>query len=240
MENAGYIALSRQIAVRRNLDIVANNLANMTTVGYKAQNIMFEEHLNGKASDKINSFNQVNDYGQYMSTSAGKFQNTGNPLDISIKGNGYMSVETPAGTRYTRNGMFQLNQLGEIVTQQGFPVGSDSNAPITVPQGTNEIKITSKGDVVADGSVVGRIGVFAFENQQDLVQVGNNMYTSEKEPAKDEESTVLQGMLESSNVNPIAEMTKMLSISRSYTGSQKIINDEHERLRGMVRKLGEQ
>ncbi|HCK32135.1 MAG: flagellar basal-body rod protein FlgF [Micavibrio sp.] len=237
MENASYIALSRQVSVARNLDIVANNIANASTTGFKAHGVLFEEYLQKNPNADFKDFEMVNDYGEYTNTSVGPIKNTGNPLDVALDGKGFMRVETEAGPRYIRNGELQLNAAGEIVTPQGYPVSSPTNAALSVPPGTKEIKITTDGSVHADGAVVGQIGVWEFDNMQDVVQMGNNLFSAEVEPVAAQETDVIQGALEGSNVNPIVELTKMIELSRNYTGAQRILNDEHERIRRAIQTI---
>jgi flagellar basal-body rod protein FlgF len=240
MENAGYIALSRQLAVSHSLDLIANNIANTSTVGFKGHRLLFDEYLQKNIDDQRNNFEMVNDYGQFMNTADGTLLSTGNTLDMAIRGEGLFKVSTPQGDRYSRNGEFQMNEIGEIVTDQGYPVLSDTGAPIAIPTGAKEVTVTKSGDVVSDGAILGRVGVFSFENLQDLVQVGNNLFTSEEQDNPVADAVVIQGALEQSNVNPITEITQMISLTRHYQSSQQIIIDEHERQRQAINKLGGQ
>ncbi|MAS87979.1 MAG: flagellar basal-body rod protein FlgF [Micavibrio sp.] len=238
MENASYIALSRQIAVQRNLDIVANNIANANTTGFKAQNMLFEEFLLDDHRSKVDDFDMVNDYGQYTNTSNGDIQMTGNDFDLALQGDALFRVTTPQGDRYTRAGSFQLNEIGEIVTHDGFPLTTATNAPIRVPIDTTSVKITKDGAVYADGDQVGQIALFDFDSYEDLLQTGENLYSSEKAPTASTTTNVIQGGLESSNVSPILEMTQLISLSRTHESAQNMIKLEHERIRGAIKILG--
>lgn len=240
MENTSLIVLSKQLSVRRNLDLIANNIANANTTGFKSQHLMFEEYLQDIGGSK-NSYEMVSDYGQFMNTAQGAFETTGNPLDLAIDGEGFFSVKTAAAEpRYTRAGEFQLNAAGEIVTSQGFPVLDNRDNPIQIPAGTNEIKIAKTGEVMADGAQVGQIGVWEFNNIQEVAQIGNNLFAANNaQPQAAQESFVQQGMLEKSNVQPILEMTRMLQISQENSRSSKIVKDEHERIRKAIQTLGE-
>ena len=242
MENAGYIALSRQLTLQRSIDITANNIANSTTSGFKAHGLLFEEYLQ-KNPSKENSFEMVNDYGLFMDTSEGSFKHTDNPLDLAIQGPGFFQVETEEGLRYTRTGEFQLNAAGEIVTGAGHILTSTTNAPIVVPPGTTEIEITKDGNVVAfspvaDVANIGQIGMFEFTNAQNLQQIGNNLYTAvNEEPLRSRDSAILQGTVEQSNVEPVTEITKLIQLSRDYQAAQKMISDEHDRIRNAISTL---
>ncbi len=240
MENTSLIVLSKQLSVRRNLDLIANNIANANTTGFKSQHLMFEEYLQ-KMGGSNNSYEMVSDYGQFMNTAQGAFETTGTPLDLAIEGEGYFSVKTAAAeARYTRAGEFQLNAAGEIVTSQGYPVLDTRDNTIQIPAGTNEIKITKTGEVMADGAQVGQIGVWEFDNIQEVAQIGNNLYAAKNaQPQAAENSFIQQGMVEKSNVQPIIEMTRMLKISQDHQRSSQIVKDEHERMRTAIRSLGD-
>jgi flagellar basal-body rod protein FlgF len=237
MENASYIALSRQIAVQRNLDIVANNIANATTTGFKAQNMLFEEFLLDDHRSNVDDFDMVNDYGQYTNTRNGDIKMTGADFDLALQGEGLFRVTTPEGDRYTRAGSFQLNEIGEIVTHDGFPLTTPTNASIRVPVDTTSVNITKDGSVFANNTQVGQIALFEFESYEDLQQAGENLYTSEAEALPATGTNVIQGGLESSNVSPILEMTQLISLSRTHESAQNMIKQEHERIRGAIKIL---
>lgn len=242
MENAGYIALSRQVSVARSIDVIANNIANISTTGFKGHKVMFDEYLQENKAQQQNSFEMVNDFGEYMDLSNGPLLQTGNPFDLALRGEAFFKVETPAGERFTRNGEFQLNAAGELVTDAGYPVVSDGGAPIVIPTGAVDIKITDDGTVFNGQTVLGKVGSFEFENPQELKQVGNNMFSYENQQGvvASENATIVQGALEKSNITPIMEITELIKLSRKYQSSQKIIQQEHERQRGAIQKIAQQ
>lgn len=241
MENAGYIALSRQVSVSRSIDTIANNIANISTTGFKGQEVLFDEFLQENKVQKNNSYEMVNDFGQFMDLKDGALLETGNPFDLALRGEGFFKVDTPAGERYTRNGEFQLNAAGELVTDAGYPVVSADNGPIVVPAGTSEITITKDGSVFAGENVLGKVGSFGFENTQELIQVGNNMFRYDgQQVAEAQDTTIVQGALEKSNITPIMEITKLIKLSREYQASQKIIQGEHDRQRNAIAKIAGQ
>lgn len=236
MENTGYIALSRQSVLRRKMDIIANNLANMTTPAFKGEDMMFVEHL--KKTGNNDRVSLVQDLALLRNLNAGPMSKTDNPLDLAINGDGYFAVETPDGERYTRNGTFQLNQDGQIVTTQGdLVLGIDGNA-ITIPPNEPHISVARDGSISAGETLIGRIQIVGFENEQELEKLSNSMYArGNQEPQAAEGSEIAQGMIEGSNVQGIVEMTKMITTVRSYASTSKLVDQEHERQRRAIQVL---
>jgi flagellar basal body rod protein FlgG len=151
MQNALLVGLSRQVALAREMDVIANNLANMNTSGFKADGAVFEEFVsptaradNFLAADRRISF--VHDHATWMDLSQGPLERTGNPLDVAINGKGYLAVQTPRGERYTRNGALQINNSGELVTAEGFQVMGESG-PITFQPKDRNITISQDGTI---------------------------------------------------------------------------------------------
>ncbi len=236
MENTGYIALSRQSVLRRKMDIIANNLANMTTPAFKGEDMMFVEHL--KKTGDNDRVSLVQDLALLRNLNAGPMSKTDNPLDLAINGDGYFAIETPDGERYTRNGTFQLNQDGQVVTTQGdLVLGTDGNA-ITIPANEPNITVSRDGSISAGETLIGRIQIVGFENEQELEKLSNSMYArGNQEPQAAEGAEVAQGMIEGSNVQGIVEMTKMITTVRSYTATSKLVDQEHERQRRAIQVL---
>lgn len=236
MENTGYIALSRQSVLRRKMDVIAQNLANMTTPAFKGEDMMFVEHL--KKTGENDRVSLVQDIALLRNLGEGPMTKTDNPLDLAISGPGYFVVETIDGERYTRNGTFQLDAQGQIVTTQGDPVlGTDGN-PITIPVNEPEISIARDGSVSAGETLISRIQVVSFENEQALEKQSNSLLArGEQEPQAAEEGEVIQGMIEGSNVQGIVEVTRMINTIRSYTATSKLVDQEHERQRRAIQVL---
>lgn len=237
MENLSYIGLSQQMALHRLMDVTANNMANMSTPGFKSQNVLFKEYLN-KTEDKENKISQVQDFGTYRDLSQGAIRQTGNKLDAALDGEGYFAVQTANGTRYTRDGSFSLNNKGEIVTKSGENVMSSGGGPLTLQQGATRLNIMANGEVATEKGVIGKLKVVSFDNPQGLIPVGNGFFE-----AKSAQETpvakphVLQGALEGSNVQPILEMNRMIEIMRLYQSAQNMITNDHDMQRSMIQKL---
>ena len=238
MENSIYLGLSRQVTLRTNMDIIAQNVANMNTNGYRGQNTLFQEYLSKpRGYDDPLSF--VNDEGQYQITAPGPLRQTGAQLDIAVVGDGFIGVQAPSGEiEYTRDGNFSMDPSGILITQAGFPVASSGGGNIVIPPDSENIKIDEKGNVFNQDGALGQIGIFEFENIQQLEQKGNNLYAivgGDAQPATD--SRVKQGHLEGSNIKPVVEMTRMIETLREYQSVQNVLQKENERLRSAIQKL---
>lgn len=236
MENSIFVALSRQVALRTQMSVIANNVANMSTPGYRSQNMVFTEFIE-KPRGAGDPLSMVLDYGHYQNSSPGPIRQTGNSLDIALQGPGYIGVTTPDGTMYTRAGAFQLNANGELITGAGHQVAGAGGGPIIIPEGTKEVKITEDGSVTTEEGEIGQIMIVEFENIQELEAMGNGLYKTEATAAPAANTRVMQGMLEGSNVNAILEMTRMIDVLRAYQSTQRMLQSEHDRQRNMIRKL---
>ena len=236
MENPGYIALSRQLTLRRELSVVANNLANMNTPAYKAERMIFREFIEKPEPKEPISF--VQDIGMSRNLTEGPITPTGNDLDLAISGPGYFSVETPDGVRYTRYGRLQLDGQGQLINSQGSPVLSDGGAPITVPIGSGSLTIAADGTISGNGGTIAKIGLSEFEKPGELKRDANGLYEAGAQAAAAAtESEVNQGMLEQSNVQPILEMTRMIDIHRSYQSAARLVSQNHEQAMRAINKL---
>ncbi len=236
MENPGYVALSRQMVMRRQMEVVAHNLANLTTPGFKAESMVFVEHLKRTLPQEMLSF--VQDIATVQDLRPGPVKTTGNALDLSIRGDGYFVVETPEGERYTRAGHFALSADSEIVNSNGYPLLSDAGTPLVIPQDTTEIVVADDGTVSTEEGLLGRIQLVRFQNQQALDRQENGLYGAGEQFAEpDEISTIQQGTLESSNVVGVVEMTKMIDTVRSYQAAAQMSSEEHERQRRAITAL---
>src|SRR6185312_13482892 len=199
MQNALYVGLSKQMTLHREMDVIANNLANMDTNGYKAEGLRFEEFLSSNAKiarssplDRGVSF--VRESGSTADFSAGALQQTGGALDLAIRGDGFFVVDTPQGERYTRNGSFTLNDKGELVTMQGYRVRGQ-NGPIQFDQSDTNITFAREGTITAingnQNQVIERakLRMVRFDNQNSLVREGNGLYSPAGQTAQSVKDT---------------------------------------------------
>jgi flagellar basal-body rod protein FlgF len=236
MQAAAYIALSSQMALHRQIDVVANNLANSSTPAFKTERMLFAEFLNRESAGQPISF--VQDLGTVRDTKQGPITRTGNPLDFAVQGDGYLKVETPLGMRYTRNGRFQLDGTGQVVTSQGYPVLAEGDRPLTVPTDAQEITVTRDGTVTTSQGEAGRLAVVRFANERDLAPAAGGFYVTEAQPVAAPEAVIQQGMIEESNVEPIVEMTRMMNISHNFSFAKDLGDSESDRTRSAIEKLG--
>lgn len=240
METPTYIALSRQLGLTRNMEIVANNLANANTTGFKAEGMVFSEYLID--AERPTKLSYVQDLATWRDQREGELQATGNDLDLAIQGAGWFVVQSPEGPVYTRNGRFQLNAAGEVVNQAGYPVLA-GGAPIIVNPEDGPLTVSEDGMLSADltqgGNVpiiYGQLDIVTFADDQLLQPAGASGFTSDQpaQPAQAADFKIQQRMLEGSNVRSILEMTSMIQVQRSYQSVQRLLEGEHERMRRAV------
>jgi flagellar basal-body rod protein FlgF len=237
VETPLYVLLSQQDALERQMGVVAHNVANANTTGFKGQDVMFEEFLKGATPRSAAHY--VLDRATIRNTAQGSLQKTDNTLDFAISGPGYFSVQTPQGTQYTRQGSFQLDAEGNLVTPDGFKVLSAEGSPITIPAEAKQLSVGNDGTISTELGNQGRLQPVMFDNQQELEETYGGLYTTTAAAQPDNVSTINQGMVESSNVSPVVEMTRVIEISRAYQRTLNLIQSENERMRNAIQKLGQ-
>jgi flagellar basal-body rod protein FlgF len=235
MQTPSYIALSSEAALSRQMDVVANNLANASTTAFKAQRLVFRQYVVGGGADGATAF--VEDATTYRDSRQGPLTQTGNSLDVAIDGPGYFSVTTPDGTRYTRSGHLKLGPEGTLVTDQGYAVQGDGGAPLTLPLGSTNITITKDGTVSSRGGSIGKISLVAFADASQVQSEANGFYVSDATPTPATDATLRQGMIEESNVQPVLELTRLMDVSRNYEAINSMINGENDRIKTAIDKL---
>lgn len=236
MENSLYVALSRQVALGENMAIIANNIANINTPGFRGQNMIFEEFIE-KPRGLEEPLSMVLDYGHYQKTDPGPVSLTENPLDVAIEGPGFFGIQTPDGVQYSRAGNFTIDVNGTLVNALGYRVAGAGGGDIVIPQNAKEIMIDENGFVSTEDGQVGQIMVMEFDSDQPLDPTGDGLYFTEVAGRPAENSRVLQGMLEGSNVQGVVEMTRMIEVSREYQAIQRMTQNEHDRQRNAIQRL---
>lgn len=232
MYTSNLVLLSNQLALSRSMDVVANNVANASTTGFKREGIEFDTLVNRTAPNRAISF--VFDRATYRDASTGPIETTHNPLDLAIQGQGYFQVQAPDGsTRYTRAGSFTLNSSGQLTTLAGYPVLGDGGQPVTIPESASQINVSGDGFITARVGAeaalaqLGKIGVVTFANEAGLEPVGNSLYAASEVPQPSTSSTIVQGAVEQSNVQPVTEITNMIKIMRAYEQSANLISQSN-------------
>jgi flagellar basal-body rod protein FlgF len=234
MDSTLYIAMSHQAAIQRRMDVVANNIANMNTTAFQKESVMFQEYLvdlQGVDSPVGNEVSFTRDYGVALDFRPGDLQPTNNPLDVAINGPGYFSVQTASGeTLYTRNGHFSISETGELITSNGDLVLDNAGATIFITAQDLNIEISESGSITSNLGPIATLSLNEFADRSSLEKVGNALYRSSAAPIAPTESMVAQGMLETSNVKAVEEMTEMLQVLRSYQSIASLL-DKYQNMR---------
>ncbi len=242
IENAILISLSKQIALQRKIDVIANNMANVNTSGYKQDSILFEEYLmpvaemtEMKGKDRLLSY--VNDTAMYRDYSEGSIERTNAELDVAIKGDGWLVVQTREGNKYTRNGHLNLNFEGVIVNTDGHPILGEGG-PIVIAPGEKGIVISGDGTISTDRGVKDKLQLVKFKDHSILKKEGENLFISTERPFPSKEARIMQGMVERSNVKPVLELTELIQATRTYVSNAKILQQAQELRQSAIQTLG--
>ncbi|MCJ8157710.1 flagellar hook-basal body complex protein [Sphingomonas sp. LaA6.9] len=244
MDVSTYVLLSHEQALRRRLDVTANNMANSNTVGFKREQPLFHEYVEQTKEAPVEDAKKTSyvlDYGAVHDTSQGAFQATGNPLDVMIDGPGYLNVETAeGGVAYTRAGFIKILETGELATSGGQRILGANGRPIVVPADQKAtVTIASDGTVMTRTGEVGRIAVTSFADENMVSPRGDGMMTGTGGTALTQVQTRLRiGGIEASNVQPIVETTAMVEILRSYQTSQRMSESLSEMRKSAIGRLG--
>nr|WP_070960314.1 flagellar hook-basal body complex protein [Hyphomonas sp. Mor2] len=227
MSNSIYATLSRQDGLLKELQVVANNIANANTTGYKTDRAVFAEYLVQTGTDTP-SLSMGALAGHNFDLTQGTVKFTGGQFDVAIQGEGFFAVQTPAGERLTRAGSFQVSAEGELITPDGASVLDSGNTPIQIPPEAANISIAGDGSITVDGELLGQLGVFRATGQ--LQRDTDTRFTAEGGIEPIENANVLQGALEASNVSPVLEMARMIEVQRAYEAGQNVLEEEHQRI----------
>lgn len=242
MENAQLISLSRQIALQRQMDVVANNMANITTTGFKSESLLFEDYMMPVARDNEfagldRDLHYTEDWSTVHDMTGGAIEQTGNPLDVAIDGNGFLTVQTPAGPRYTRSGALQIDSTGTLVDLNGNAV-LGQGGPISFDSSDTDISITADGSIVTSNGSKGRLAIVEFADPQSLAREGSNYYSGPAgTPAT--ATRIVQGSIERSNVSGVTEMANMIRVQRAYQTLASLMQRQDELRTNAVQRLGD-
>ncbi|WP_244489077.1 flagellar basal-body rod protein FlgF [Devosia sp. Root685] len=241
IENAQLIGLSRQMALQRHMDMVANNIANINTTGFKAEQLLFEEYkmpvaAHGDFSGDDRTLSYVQDWATIQDFSDGAMVQTDAPLDLAISGDGFFAVQTAAGERWTRGGAFQINNEGTLVDLSGNPVIGEGGQIQFGPE-ESDIRVGADGSISSSAGAKGRLRIVEFEEQQALVREGNNLMSGGT-PIAATNSRVLQGFTEKSNVSGVSEMAEMIRVTRAYESIASLGQKQDDMRRDAIKRLG--
>jgi flagellar basal-body rod protein FlgF len=235
MDAAGYATLNRQSGLMREMGVVANNIANASTTGFRREGVVFSEFV--AALDEDPSLSMADASGRHVDLSQSTLAQTGGTFDFAIQGDGFFLIETPQGQRLTRAGSFTPSAEGELVTPYGYRLLDAGGAPIFIPPDVKGVAMSADGTLSSNGQPIAQVGLWQPTDPLALKhQTGTLFDGGEVEPA--EGATVMQGMLEDSNVEPVSEIARMIEVQRAYELGQKFLDAEDERVRGVITTLG--
>ncbi len=236
MENTNYIILSRQTSLGRNLQMLANNMANMNTNGYREERPLFQEFLT--RTDDGQRISQTIDRGLVRNMTPGRIETTDNPLDLALSGNGFLVVDVKGQERYTRNGSLRLNANGTLVNGDGHAIIGE-NGPIEIPFDSHSLSIAKDGVVESSQGEHGRLRLAAFDNENLLTKEAGGLFKADpnQEILAAEDTEILQGSLERSNVQGILAMTELIELTRAYTRAASFAADEDKRQLNAIKTL---
>ena len=234
MEASSYVTLSRQTGLSNEMRIIANNIANAATSGFRQEGLVFSEFVSSAPGDASLSMSRA----QVRNTSfeTGAITETSGRFDFAIEGDGYFLIETPAGERLTRAGAFSPNEAGDLVTPDGYRVLDAGGAPVFVPQGM-EISVSGDGTISAEGQPIGQIGIVVPVDPLDLEREDGVRFATQGGLDPAEGARILQGFIEGSNVNPLLQIARMIEVQRAYEMGQSFLETEDQRIREAIKTL---
>jgi flagellar basal-body rod protein FlgF len=233
-----YVSLSAQIALRKRIDTIAGNVANMNTVGFRASEVKFEALLEKAGSNNV-AYSSTG--AEFISRRNGGMVKTDNPLDIAIQGDGWFAIKTPAGTAYTRDGRLNLSETGTLQNINGYPMLDAGGTPIVIDPSAGAPMIASDGMITQNGAQVGAVGLFSIDPGAKLARTSSGGLIPDKPatPVLDFTSNgVAQGFVENSNVNPVMEMTKLIMVSHAFDSVSNMVQSSENTLTDAIKTLG--
>jgi flagellar basal-body rod protein FlgF len=239
MQSALYVGLSAQVALEKRLQTIANNVANVNTAAFRTDVVKFETVLSKAGANPV-AFSSPGD--NIISRETGNITQTGNPLDVAVAGQGWMAFAGPSGTVYTRDGRFQIAPNGDLQTLTGFPVLDSGGAQIVLDPNGGPISIAHGGAVSQDGNEIGTIGLFNIPNDANLQRYGTSGVIPDRPATAIVDFTrdgFRQRYIEGSGANPMMELTKLISASRAFDGTNSMIEGTESSLQNAIRTLGE-
>lgn len=237
MSNTIYTGLSRQAGLKTEFDIIANNIANANTTGFRSESLLFSEFIRSGHSD-TGSISMTDAGARHIDLSQAALRRTGGDFDLAIEGPGFFQLEGAGGPLLTRAGAFARNEAGEIVTPDGRRLLDAGGAPIFVPPNARDVGVAPDGTLSADGVPVAVIGLVQPGDPTDLTRVGQTAFAVAGDLAPAENSTLQQGFVETSNVNPMAEVARMIEVQRRYEAAKSFVDREHDRIKTVIETLG--
>lgn len=235
MENSLYTTLTRQAGLMSEMQVVANNIANSATTGFRQEGLVFSEYV--QQLENQPSLSMATARVRNTSMIQGALTRTVGTFDFAIEGDGFFLVETPSGERLTRAGSFLPNADGDLVTNDGYRLLDSGRAPVFVPPGVTDFGVSSDGTLSTNGQPIGQIGIFVAADPLSLIREDGVMFRTNSELESAVSGRVLQGFLEGSNVNSVSQISRMIEIQRAYEMGQSFLQSEDERIRNALNSL---
>ncbi len=237
MDNTVYTTLARQSGLMREMQAVANNIANMSTTGFRKEGMLFSEHVAALGGEEP-SLSMASANVRVTNLAQGELEQTGGSFDFAVQGEGFFLLETPEGERLTRAGSFTPNAEGELVNPDGYRLLDLGASPVFVPPDARSVTLAADGTLSADGRPAAQIGLFRPADPNDLRRDAGTLFSAPGGTEPVEGGTMLQGFLEGSNVEPVTEIARMIEVQRAYELGQTFLDREDERIRGVISTLG--
>jgi flagellar basal-body rod protein FlgF len=245
MNNALYVGLSRQMTLKREMDVIANNISNSDTTGFKVESLMLREDVQqpplnlSTGSQPPEKITFVHEAGVSRDFTQGALRQTGATFDLGLQGDGFFQVQTPNGARFTRDGRFALNAQRQLVDVAGDQVLSNGGQPIVIDPTKAPPQIARDGTISQEGQILGKVGVFRFADSSQLAKEGNGLFNAAGQaPAVDTKTMIEQGMLENANVDAIQQMTRMIAVSRAYEQVSSMMDQTSATSDQSIQRLG--
>lgn len=235
MDSASYTTISRQTGLWREMNVIANNIANSATTGYRQEGLIFSEYV--AASPDGRSLSMGNANVRQTSFEQGTLTKTGGTLDFAIEGDGFFLIETPAGSRLTRAGSFSANANGDLVTPDGLRVLDAGGAPLFVPPDAGPISVAADGTISADGRLLGQIGLVRPTEPSAMTREDGVLFAADSGTQPAENARIVQGFLEGSNVDPVLSIARMIEVQRAYEMGQSFLDSENKRVKDALQSF---
>ena len=237
MDNPTYVMLTRQSGLMREMQMLAHNIANISTTGFRREGVVFSEYVHSLGRDEA-SLSMALGNTRHTWQTQGAMNQTNAPFDLAIEGEGFFLLETANGLRLTRAGSFTPNAASELVNMDGHRVLDAGGGPIFVPPDAHSVGIARDGSISADGQPLGQVGLVRPAEPVSMRREAGTLFTFEGDLEPVEQGQVLQGFVEDSNVDALSEMARMIAVQRAYEAGQSLLEREDERIRNVIQTLG--
>ena len=238
MQSGLYVALSAQVALQNRLETIAQNVANASSAGYRGSEMKFDAVLSNVTDPQV-SF--VSSGSGVIKRSSGELVRTGNPYDVAVKGDSWLSIASSGGQAYTRDGRLQMTSAGDLVTLTGAPILDTGGAAIQLDPTAGQPEIATDGTITQGGKRAGALGLFMLPRDTQLSRAGGSAFTSSVPgtPVVDSAANgIVQGFVEQSNVNPVVEMSRLIYIQRAFEGISATVQAAESSFKNAIQTIG--